>query len=192
MVSMLKTKRALTASIIMAVIVFTLNIIMTPTAIAPKPGTSMPAKIEFMDYTVNLDLTVTFRYRVESGSNPAIKQWELYSDLFTDKSIISASEKFSVNPSKHRLRFIEHYGDEEVREVAFTLAMDYYSISIAEIPYTVHSPPYEDSGTIQGPGFPGDFHELASLYNIGTAVSLSAIVGLAVLSKIGLITITTV
>lgn len=152
----------------------------------------MSYDIEFIGYTINSDLTVTFRYRVESGSDPAIKQWELYSDLFTDKSIITASEQFSVNPSKHRLRFIEHYKDDEVREVTFTLAMDYYSMSIAKIPYTVRSPPYEDSGTIEGPEFPDDFHELASLYNIGTAVSLSAIVGLAVLSKIGLITIKTV
>ncbi len=156
-----------------------------------KPGTQMEYSIELVDYSIE-GSTATFTYRVESGINPPIKQWELFSDFFTEKSILSASEKFSVNPSKGRLRFTEHYEPGEVREVTFTLAMNgysYYSVSLAEIPFNVRSPPCEESGVIEGPGFPGDIEQLAAFYNIATVLSLSATSIMAALVKVGLITV---
>ena len=159
-----------------------------------KPGTEMEYSIELVDYSID-GSTATFTYKVESGDNPPIKQWELFSDLFTEKSIISASEKFSVNPSKGRLRFIEHYEPGEVREVTFTLSMNgyyYYSVSVAEIPFNVRSPPYKESGVIEGPGFPGDMELLAAFYDIGTVLSLSAASILAALAKVGIITVKSV
>ena len=156
-----------------------------------KPETQMEYSIELVDYSID-GSTATFTYKVGSGINPPIKQWELFSDFFTEKAILSASEKFSVNPSKGRLRFIEHYEPGEVREVTFTLAMNgysYYSVSLAELAFNVRSPPLEDSGLIEGPGFPGDIEELAAFYNITTVLSLSATSIMAALVKLGIITV---
>ncbi len=159
-----------------------------------KPGTEMEYSIELVDYSID-GSTATFTYRVESGDNPAIKQWELFSDLFTEKSILSASEKVSVNPSKGRLRFIEHYEPGEVRKVTFTLSMNgyyYYSVSVAKIPFNVRSPPLKESGMVDGPGFPGDIEQLAAIYNLGTVLSLSATSILAALAKVGILTVTNI
>lgn len=186
-----------------AALVIILILIAVPTAAAKKkeskeksskPEKLMEYRIELLDYSID-GSTATFTYRVESGDDPSIKQWELFSDLFTEKSIISASEKFSVNPSKGRLRFTEHYEPGEVREVTFTLAMDgyyYYSVSITEIPFNVRSPPYKESGVIEGPGFPGDMEQLAAFYGISTALTFSASSILAALAKLGIITVKSV
>ena len=183
----------------MAIILF---VVVMPTAAAKnkgsekgsKPGAQMEYSIELVDHSIE-GSTATFTYRVESGVNPSIKQWELFSDFFTEKSILDASEKFSVNPSKGRLRFTEHYEPGEVREVTFTLAMNgyyYYSVSLAEIPFNVRSPPCEESGMIEGPGFPGDIESLAAFYNIASVLSLSATSIMAVLVKVGIITVKSV
>jgi hypothetical protein len=151
---------------LLAALVIVMLVVALPTVVAkkeskesngkgPKPAKELEYSIDLIEYSFIFS-SVTFTYRIESGDNPAIKQWELFSDLFTDKSIVSASEKFSVNPAIGRLRFIEHYGPGEVRMVTFTLAMNgysNYSVNVVEIPFNVRSPPYKESGVIEGPGF---------------------------------------
>ena len=82
-----------------------------------------------------------------------------------------------------------------MREVTFTLSMNgyyYYSVSVAKIPFNVRSPPLKESGWIEGPGFPGDMELLATFYDIGTVLSLSAASILAALAKVGIITVKSV
>ena len=56
----------------------------------------------------------------------------------------------------------------------------------------MRSPPYKESGVIEGPGFPGDMELLAAFYDIGTVLSLSAASILAALAKVGIITVKSV
>jgi hypothetical protein len=70
--------------------------------------------------------------------------------------------------------------------VSFTLDIDYYALSLVDIPYTVHSPPYKESGFIEGPGNPVITVPTASMTALQTMVPFTIAVGLISLLKKGI------
>ena len=163
--------------------VFLIALLSSPilSAKAAKPGSSMEYEIEYLGAQHNPDLSVTFTYRVKSGSNPQIKSWELYSNYFSKTNIVEVSEKYALNPATHRIKFTEHYEPNEERTVQFTLKTSYYSLSLTELPYTVNSPPYKADDVITGPGSP----EISTppLGNMSTVIPLIAAIGLVTATK---------
>jgi hypothetical protein len=146
---------------------------------AKKPGTGTPPQIEYIGYSTNSDQTITFEYRLTSGE-PVLKQFELLSPCFTKDRIVSVSERYSLNPSKNRLRFTKKFSPGEVRIVQITLRSNYYQgISAGQIDYNLNWEPNKASGHITGPvppsgsaSFNNVSGQLGTLLSSGLALAL--------------------
>lgn len=138
---------------------------------AKKTHPGSPPQIEYLGSTQNSDL-ITFTYRLTSGE-PVLKQLELISPCFTKDRIVSVSEKYSLNPAKNRIRFVNKFSPGEVRTIKITLKSNYYQgITEGKIDYNLYWEPNQSSGRITGPVPPSSSQTFSTASGqLGTVVS---------------------
>ena len=121
---------------------------------APDGGgerTEKNYKLSFLGYSINPDLTVTFRYKIQAYGEP-IDSWALFSECFVKGALVGASEPVVFKQSIHCLRFIREVEPNEERIVTFTLRTGYYtSFKIGKIDYYVLIGSKYFYGRIKGP-----------------------------------------